>query len=65
MCLESSTQVYDTYMWCMIMEFPLIIQNRIVRMVQFEQVLQRPRGLLLCAVDLMDLHRRDINHLLL
>lgn len=45
------------------MKLPSIIQNRMVRMVQLEQMLQRPRGLLMRGLDLVDLRRRDAEHL--
>lgn len=34
-------------------------------MIQFEQVLQRPRRLSLCILDVMDLDGGEIDHLLL
>lgn len=45
------------------MKFPVIMQNRVIRMVQLEQMLQRPRRLLMRGFNLMDLDRRDIKHL--
>lgn len=52
-------------MRCVIMEFPIIIQNSMVRMVQFQEMFQRARGLLLSILDLVDFHRRDVDSLLL
>lgn len=49
----------------MVMEFPVIIQNGIVGMIQFKQMLQRPRRLLLCVIEVVNLNRRDIDSLLL
>ena len=52
-------------MWCMVMEFPIIVQNSMVRMVQLEKVLQRPAGLLLSILDIVGFDRWNINGLLL
>lgn len=38
------------------MEFPLVVQDGVIRVVQFEQVLQGPGRLFVGCIDLMDLH---------
>jgi len=49
----------------MVMEFPIIVQNSVIRMVQLEKVLQRPAGLFLSVFDIVGFDRRNINDLLL
>lgn len=52
-------------MRCVIMEFPIIKQNSVVRMVQFQEMFQRARWLLLCILDIVDFHRGNVDSLLL
>lgn len=49
----------STYMRGMIMKFSIIVQYGMVRMIQFQQMFQRARGLLMGCINFLDLHRRQ------
>lgn len=44
-------------MWCMVMKFPVVVEDSIVRVIQLEQMLQPSRGLFLGVLDLVNLDR--------
>jgi hypothetical protein len=48
----------------MVVEFPLVVQDGVIRVVQFEQVLQGPSGLFVGCVDIMDPHWWDVEYCL-
>lgn len=50
-----------TYMGRMVMEPPFVVQDRVIGMVQFQQMLKSSRGLLRGRVYLVGLDRRDVD----
>ena len=46
----------------MIIKMPVIPQDRIVDMIQSEQMFQSPRRPVLCCLNMMDLGGYEINH---
>ena len=45
------------YVWCVVVEAQVVVYNRVVCMVCFDQVLQGPRALLSCGLNVVDLNR--------
>ena len=45
------------YVWCVIVEAQVVVYNRVVCMICFDQVLQGPRALLSCGLNVVYLNR--------
>jgi hypothetical protein len=48
------------YVRCMVVEGEVVVDNRVVSMVRFEQVLEGSRSLFGCGFDIVDFHRGNV-----
>ena len=42
------------YVWCMVVESQIMVDDGVIGMISFEQMLQRPRSLLCRCLDIVD-----------